>query len=1154
MAFGATATQSGNWSDSSTWGGSPPSGDEKDVVIPMDVVVTLDTSDEVGEIRVMGKLTVATGTYELTCDSLIVMGPNSELEIGAENARYSGDFTLTLKGEPSENFVHGAHDMGWRALLAVNGGTLNLHGEDRIDWTRIDANVEAGSNSITVADAVDWRPGDEIVLVSSTTDWNEAEELTVASVSGDGKEVTLTSDLAYWHCGTIEQYTRPSDGKTWTADMRAEVGLLTRNVTIQGASDSIATGIGAHIMVHGADESMDSGYAYIEGIEIHRGGQESVLGRYPFHWHLVAGKGTGQYFNDSSVHLNFNRGITIHGTDNTTVSNNFIYNTIGHTLFLEDGVEENNIITYNVVCLTIRPAPGTETTPSDNSHNEAQNRTPASYWITHPNNTVDFNVAAGGEGTGFWYIFPRVKVAPSANLPYYANAIPADKAPMGSFYGNTTHSYMNGWDIFDGLSTDHSIQTNRGWNNTSDHVFENALWYANETALYTGTGNQGSYFPVENVIKRDNVIVDNTNATMLASSTTIEESVFVARSGLPLNPERRRVGHKLYDGAPDFNDCYFVGWDAPLPFTSFIQTVGGATQRLNWGFSGVETDHPGTNMTMRLHDFDYGDAWDANTNSMAHPRKWQNVISDGDGSLTGLADSSLVANHPWYFTGSETLYAGSQNVYHVPHKFARITQRRTNRMGTHHIFTREKSGTPTERYFHVNGFEEHNSFAAIVNEDFEYSITFWETQSYNPARWEMWDAEPGDVAIVKFNHMDKVNGLNPTGTSYSSVAEILSPSSTTTGHYLDGNGVLWFRVIADANGYRAFGFDWTSGSAAYVYNGSDDLDLDGRTNAQEGGPSRDTDGDGLPDYVDANNDSDGMSDKEELFYGLNPDTPADLRYEFGEHGGDGWWTVGNTVHRDNVDGAYEFVAGSSNQKHMQIAGNADVAFPGDLVDEITIRYKSDTSGRIRFLWWKGSGGTSFINGPAYTGGSGWTEHTFNLSSNSNWAGQNIIQLRVQGPAVEGAVTSVDWIRANGQSDLPIITLGFVESMAADGVPESLRGPEQDADGDGIQNLIEFINRTNANNPTSFAIPEISIQEVEGEHFLEATFLLDPNIDTHQSVIQFSASPSFHTLLAAERLTDVVVEEDLLVERTYRSLASIEDMSQFVRLVVSVGGS
>ena len=122
---------------------------------------------------------------------------------------------------------------------------------------------------------------------------------------------------------------------------------------------------------------------------------------------MVAGAGTGQYFNDSSIHDSFNRGVTIHGTDNTTVSNNFMYKTIGHTLFLEDGVEENNTITYNVVCLSIRPAPGTEVTPSDNELNQAQNRTPASYWITHPNNIVENNVAAGGGRNGLLVYLPN---------------------------------------------------------------------------------------------------------------------------------------------------------------------------------------------------------------------------------------------------------------------------------------------------------------------------------------------------------------------------------------------------------------------------------------------------------------------------------------------------------------------------------------------------------------------------------------------------------------------------------------------------------------------------------------------------------------------------------------------------------------------------
>ena len=40
-----------------------------------------------------------------------------------------------------------------------------------------------------------------------------------------------------------------------------------------------------------------------------------------------------------------------------------------------------------------------------------ENRTPASYWITNPQNTFEDNVAAGTEGTGFWFALPERRVA-----------------------------------------------------------------------------------------------------------------------------------------------------------------------------------------------------------------------------------------------------------------------------------------------------------------------------------------------------------------------------------------------------------------------------------------------------------------------------------------------------------------------------------------------------------------------------------------------------------------------------------------------------------------------------------------------------------------------------------------------------------------------
>ena len=67
-------------------------------------------------------------------------------------------------------------------------------------------------------------------------------------------------------------------------DERAEVGLLTRNITIQGDSASLTTGIGGHVMV------MQGATAHVEGVTFTRMGQKARLARYPMHWHM-AGRG-----------------------------------------------------------------------------------------------------------------------------------------------------------------------------------------------------------------------------------------------------------------------------------------------------------------------------------------------------------------------------------------------------------------------------------------------------------------------------------------------------------------------------------------------------------------------------------------------------------------------------------------------------------------------------------------------------------------------------------------------------------------------------------------------------------------------------------------------------------------------------------------------
>ena len=74
------------------------------------------------------------------------------------------------------------------------------------------------------------------------------------------------------------------------------------------------------------------------------------------------------------------------------VVNNVAYNTMGHTFFIEDAVETNNLIQDNLAILTKRSWSLLNTDTS-----------PASFWITHPNNIFKGNHAAGADNYGFWF-------------------------------------------------------------------------------------------------------------------------------------------------------------------------------------------------------------------------------------------------------------------------------------------------------------------------------------------------------------------------------------------------------------------------------------------------------------------------------------------------------------------------------------------------------------------------------------------------------------------------------------------------------------------------------------------------------------------------------------------------------------------------------
>jgi len=128
--------------------------------------------------------------------------------------------------------------------------------------------------------------------------------------------------------------------------MRAEVGMLTRNIVIQGDESSEFNQYGGHLMLHG---KMSGGLiGRIEYAEFRKMGQPKIVGRYPIHYHLN-GEMYDSYVVGNSVHDTWARLIVIHGTNYLKVDNNVGYNFYGHGIFMEDGIESNNVITRNLI-------------------------------------------------------------------------------------------------------------------------------------------------------------------------------------------------------------------------------------------------------------------------------------------------------------------------------------------------------------------------------------------------------------------------------------------------------------------------------------------------------------------------------------------------------------------------------------------------------------------------------------------------------------------------------------------------------------------------------------------------------------------------------------------------------------------------------------
>jgi len=187
------------------------------------------------------------------------------MEIGTEAEPYTSKMTLTLHGSKYEPYI----PKYGNKCIGVRFSTLDIHGVPRTPtWTTLESTGEVGATTITLSEDVDWKIGEEIVIASTDLgiedneipgEGDNSEKRTITNIVG--RTITLDSALLYEHYANSS----PEVYGECSINLKAEVGLLTRNVKIQGDETSLAEQYGATVMMHSpGDETAVGRIEYAE--------------------------------------------------------------------------------------------------------------------------------------------------------------------------------------------------------------------------------------------------------------------------------------------------------------------------------------------------------------------------------------------------------------------------------------------------------------------------------------------------------------------------------------------------------------------------------------------------------------------------------------------------------------------------------------------------------------------------------------------------------------------------------------------------------------------------------------------------------------------------------------------------------------------------
>ena len=783
------------WSSIFTWGGErlPVEGDF--VIVGAGQTLVLDTITPILKILLIqgGELIfddVSSENGIQLHSELILITDGGSLKIGTESHPYMNKAEIVMYG----NVLSTELPLFGAKTLAVRNGTVDFHGKPITNtWTRLSATAEPGVSTILVQDDVsDWEVDGKIVIASTSYSQRENEELTISSIGPDGKTIHLKEPLAYRHIF----YEQTIEGRF--IQTSAEVGYLTRNVVFRGnrneewdveyeaceeefdpgqfavqtcfngrfGAETVGDQFGGQLMLHKGPR--DKVVGRIEYTEFTHVGQAFRLGRYPIHFHLN-GDVSDSYVRGNAIHHTFNRAVTIHAVDYLLVEKNVAFDIKGHAYFLEDGIEQGNIIQDNL---------GVFVKASSSLLNV--DITPATFWVVNPNNTLRRNAAAGGSHFGFWYRLPANPTGPS-----FTTAVEPLHLPLAEFSDNTAHSF--GWYgiwIFPSYHPGGAHTCNE----RTPAVFKNFLSWRNVRGVEF---SEVGAVQLVNSTMLDNEIAGVEYTTVTAAwgkqGALIEDTLIVAHSELrDYDDKRVRGGGAICTGSGIKTPHTYYLTVSNVTFVNFNESNCFALQAC----SHCRTQQGG--FETRFENLTFTNSPNIATWKWEH----EQVFRDMDGTLTGTVGGALL---PWmnalpqdscqlHAAGSSGSVAGAICDASVQFNRFALTNPSPSSLTFRQLNATNIHGTVTLDYV-LKRLTLGPGYMAILPNKLEYTLEWSEGERFtNISYSSLYSGVTGDdYLFIRHDFPRDVDMINVNGRTKNASIDKPDPEVSTTGDWFSNS-------------------------------------------------------------------------------------------------------------------------------------------------------------------------------------------------------------------------------------------------------------------------------------------------------------------------------------------------------------------------------